>query len=279
MMLNILKNSDNKLTNIIYANLLVFILINIYYAIIFLMQIDSKIINYLGLPSNFNLILQNPWTIITYMFVHEDLLHLIINLCWLYFSGQIFIKYLNTKDLLATYIMGGISGAIIYIISFNIFPAFEIIKFNSLAIGGSASVLAILFASATRIPNLSINIFFTTNIKLKHIACIAIIIDILSITQANPGGHIAHIGGAIYGICYSILLKNGININEPIKKIIRLTSNNKVKNIYSKKETDYEYNARKIDEQKKIDCILDKISESGYDSLSKEEKEELFNQK
>ena len=279
MMLNILKNSDNKLTNIIYANLLVFILINIYYAIIFLMQIDSKIINYLGLPSNFNLILQNPWTIITYMFVHEDHLHLIINLCWLYFSGQIFIKYLNTKDLLATYIMGGISGAIIYIISFNIFPAFEIIKFNSLAIGGSASVLAILFASATRIPNLSINIFFTTNIKLKHIACIAIIIDILSITQANPGGHIAHIGGAIYGICYSILLKNGININEPIKKIIRLTSNNKVKNIYSKKETDYEYNARKIDEQKKIDCILDKISESGYDSLSKEEKEELFNQK
>ena len=278
-MLNIFKKfHHNKLTNIIYVNLVVFILINIYYTLIFLMQTETKIISYLGVSANLECLSQRPWTIFTYMFVHEDLLHLLINLCWLYFGGKIFISYLSSKDLLATYIMGGLLGAIIYIISFNIFPAFEIVKINSLAIGASASVLSILFAAATQAPNFPINIFFLKNIQLKHIAFIAIIIDILSITQENPGGHIAHIGGAVYGYCYIRLKKQKINSNYLIQKIIDLLSNDNTTFIYSKAENDYEYNARKKNEQRKIDSILDKISKSGYDSLSKEEKDELFNQ-
>ena len=277
-MLNLFGKLNNNLSNIIYINIAVFVLINIYYTIIFLMQVDNTIISYLGLSSNFKLLLKYPWTIFTYMFVHEDLLHVIINLCWLYFGGKIFISYLDSKDLLATYIMGGLSGAIIYIISFNIFPAFELIKFNSLAIGASASVLSILFSAATQTPNFPISIFSIKSIKLKHIAVIAIIIDLLSITQANPGGHIAHIGGAIYGFCYISVKKYGINLNYPIQSIIDLLLKEKRKFTYSKKENDYEYNARKQYEQKKIDSILDKISKSGYDSLSQEEKDELFNQ-
>ena len=273
-----IKN-NNYLNNIIYINVMVFIMINFYYVLIFLFKTETKLIFYLGLSANLDLLSNKPWSILTYMFVHEDLLHLIINLCWLYFGGKIFINYLNSRDLLSTYIMGGLSGAAIYMLSFNIFPVFEVVKMNSLAIGASASVLAVLFASATHTPNFPINIFFSKSIKLKHIAMLAIMIDILSIPEGNSGGHIAHIGGGLYGFLYVYLKKYNINSNYLIDNILFFLKRRNNQFIYSKKENDYEYNYRKKNEQKRIDSILDKVSQSGYDSLSKEEKDTLFNQK
>jgi len=273
-----IKN-NNYLNNIIYINVMVFIMINFYYVLIFLFKTETKLIFYLGLSANLDLLSNKPWSILTYMFVHEDLLHLIINLCWLYFGGKIFINYLNSRDLLSTYIMGGLSGAAIYMLSFNIFPVFEAVKMNSLAIGASASVLAVLFASATYTPNFPINIFFSKSIKLKHIAMLAIMIDILSIPEGNSGGHIAHIGGGLYGFLYVYLKKYNINSNYLIDNILFFLKRRNNQFIYSKKENDYEYNYRKKNEQKRIDSILDKVSQSGYDSLSKEEKDTLFNQK
>ena len=273
-----IKN-NNYLNNIIYINIMVFIMINFYYVLIFLFKTETKLIFYLGLSANLDLLSNKPWSILTYMFVHEDLLHLIINLCWLYFGGKIFINYLNSRDLLSTYIMGGLSGAAIYMLSFNIFPVFEAVKMNSLAIGASASVLAVLFASATYTPNFPINIFFSKSIKLKHIAMLAIMIDILSIPEGNSGGHIAHIGGGLYGFLYVYLKKYNINSNYLIDNILFFLKRRNNQFIYSKKENDYEYNYRKKNEQKRIDSILDKVSQSGYDSLSKEEKDTLFNQK
>ena len=242
------------------------------------MQSDTNLISYFGISSNLDVLIKKPWTMITYMFIHEDLLHLLINLAWLYFGGKIFINYLSSKELLSTYIMGGLSGALLYILSFNIFPVFEIIKTHSLAIGASASVLSILFAAATQTPNFPINLFLIKDVKLKHIAMMAIIIDILSITEGNAGGHIAHIGGALYGFCYIYLKKYNINTNAIIDKIISVSSQRQANFSYNRKENDYDYNARKNKEQRQIDYILDKISESGYDSLSKEEKDQLFNQ-
>ena len=273
-----IKN-NNYLNNIIYINIMVFIMINFYYVLIFLFKTETKLIFYLGLSANLDLLSNKPWSILTYMFVHEDLLHLIINLCWLYFGGKIFINYLNSRDLLSTYIMGGLSGAAIYMLSFNIFPVFEVVKMNSLAIGASASVLAVLFASATYTPNFPINIFFSKSIKLKHIAMLAIMIDILSIPEGNSGGHIAHIGGGLYGFLYVYLKKYNINSNYLIDNILFFLKRRNNQFVYSKKENDYEYNYRKKNEQKRIDSILDKVSQSGYDSLSKEEKDTLFNQK
>jgi len=257
---------------------MVFITINFYYVLIFLFKTESKLISYLGLSANLDILVTKPWSIFTYMFVHEDLLHLIINLCWLYFGGKIFVGYLNSRDLLSTYIMGGLAGAAIYMLSFNVFPVFEILKMNSLAIGSSASVLAVLFAAATYTPNFPINIFFSRSIKLKHIAMLAIMIDILSIPQGNSGGHIAHIGGALYGFLYIYLKQYNINSNYLIDNMLFFLKRRNTKFTYSKKENDYEYNTRKQQEQKRIDSILDKISKSGYDSLSKEEKDDLFNQ-
>ena len=189
--------------------------------------------------------------------------------------------------------MGGIIGAIIYIVSFNIFPVFAIIRFDSIAIGASASVLAILVAAATRVPNYPV--IQSTPIKLKHIAIAAIIIDILSMPTGkvdpnlplveeifpddlyleNAGGLIAHLGGALYGFMYICLQKRNINSGYLIERIILLFSKKKKKKNKKRNESDYDYNARKKEEEKRINNILDKFNRSGYDSLSSEEKNEL----
>ena len=186
-------------------------------------------------------------------------------------------EYLSQTKLISTYLMGGIIGAIIYIVAFNIFPVFEAIRFDSLAIGASASVLAILVAAATHVPNYPI--IQRTPIKLKHIAIAAIIIDILSIPEGNAGGHIAHLGGALYGFMYIHLQKRNINSGYLIERIILLFSNKKYVKHKKRNESDYDYNARKKEQEKRINNILEKISKSGYDSLSPEEKDELFKQK
>tara|TARA_B100002052_G_scaffold289940_1_gene307913 strand:+ start:3048 stop:3572 length:525 start_codon:yes stop_codon:yes gene_type:complete len=174
--------------------------------------------------------------------------------------------------------MGGISGAILYIIAFNVFPVFETIKSASIAMGASASVLAILVASATHVPDYPIRLFNTT-IKLKYIAITAMIIDILSIPNGNAGGHIAHLGGALYGYTYITLQKNNINTGYIIEQLMMLTSNKNQIKRKKRTESDYEYNARKHEEEARINTILEKISRSGYDSLSSEEKNELFKHK
>ena len=272
--------NNNLFVNIIHFNILVFIIINILNVIGFLLTKEYEIIHYLGISANLETLIKKPWTLISYMFVHMDFLHLLVNLIWFYLGGRVFIQYLSQKQLLSTYLMGGIIGAIVYIIAFNVFPAFDIIKEHSIAIGASASVLAILFAIASYAPNFSINLNLLGSVKLKYIAIIALIIDILSIPKGNAGGHIAHIGGALYGYIYILMLKRNINTNYFIEQIILLLSPSlsiikKQKNY----ENDYEYNARKRNEEKEINKILDKISKSGYDSLSSEEKKTLFKHK
>ncbi|MBF25462.1 MAG: hypothetical protein CMP49_02965 [Flavobacteriales bacterium] len=269
----------NYFQYIIYLNIAIFILVNLFSIIIpylFNLEQNNQIINYLGLSADLDSLIKKPWVIFSHIFIHTDLFHLAINLCWLIFGGRIFIQYLNNNEFLSTYIMGGIFGAVVYIISYNIFPVFEIVKGSSLAIGSSASVLAILIAIATFVPNLSINI---ANLKLKHIAFLAVLVDLLSITNGNTGGHIAHLSGAIYGFFYIYLKKYNYNINWCTDYIIDLLTINKQKAFKFKRENDYDYNARKNKEINELNSVLEKISKSGYESLSKEEKEILFNQK
>jgi membrane associated rhomboid family serine protease len=189
---------------------------------------------------------------------------------WLHFGGKLFLQYLNQKQLLNIYILGGLSGGILFIIAFNYLPALILYNKNAMALGASASVLAIVFALATYMPNYKINIPLIGFIKLKYIALFFIILDLLSIPKGNAGGHIAHLGGAFFGYIYikqinqkknnkdNSLIKFFINIFRPVKK-----TNPKQKN--------------KTDNQRNIDLVLEKISKSGYNSLNKDEKELLFN--
>ena len=282
MIFNQQLHKEKIFKKILFFNIIVFILINSLTTLLFLfsetesIEFKKIIINNLGASSNTKILLQKPWTIITHMFVHFNIFHLFFNMCYLYFSGKIFINYLSEKNLISVYIMGGLTGFLLYLYSTNTFPTFEHTS-NEIALGASASALAILVAVSTYIPNLPIKIFTLGNIKLKYIAIVLIMIDFLSITKGNSGGHIAHIGGAFYGWAYIVMKKRNLNLGYFIDKII-LFCIKKTPYTY-KKENDYEYNARKKKEQKEIDMILDKISRSGYDSLSQNEKQTLFNQK
>ena len=272
------NKENNYLTNLIYFNICVFIIIGIFNVFFYLLQLDFELIDYLGVSSNTNIVIKKPWTIISYMFIHIGIFHLLVNLLVLHFSGKIFLEYLSKHQLLSTYLMGGMIGAITYILTFNLFPVFEEIRISSIAIGASASIFAILFAITTYVPNFSINLFFINGIKLKHIAIITLIIDILSIPKGNPGGHIAHIGGALYGSFYIYMYKRNMNSGYLMESLISWVLKKNVIQ-YKKNESDYEYNTRKKKEQEEIDGILDKINRSGYDSLSEKEKQILFKQK
>ena len=290
--MRIFNHIEKPLLNIIYFNILIFVLIIFFKILSTLMvwqngdSVNQIIYEYLGLSSNINVLISHPWTLITHMFTHLDIIHLLSNLIWLYFGGKIFLNYLSKKEFYSTYVMGGLFGAITYVIFFNVFPVFKIIDINITAMGASAAAFAILIASASHVPNLSIPIIALQKIKLKHIAVFAVMINYFFMPSAlenldhdKIGGYIAHLGGAFYGYIFINMRKKNINMGYIIDKIIELFYTKKITSQTRRNESDYDYNARKVAEQKRINNILEKISQSGYESLSKEEKEELFNQK
>jgi len=245
----------------------------------------SPVVSWFAVPSDISALLSKPWTIFTYMFLQENFFHIFFNMFVLYFGGKIFLEYLSQKKLLSTYIWGGLIGGLFYVIAFNAFPVFSQYKTLSVALGSSASVLAILVAIATYVPNYSMTLILLGRVKLKYIALALVVIDILSIQKGNPGGHIAHLGGALWGYLYIAVLKNGFDMNKffnnfnfsNIFKTFMKPKKSASKH-YSKNRSvsDEDYNYHKKYDQKQIDSILDKISKSGYESLSKAEKEILF---
>ena len=278
--------TGSSFTRLLYVNLGVFLIIKILSAFGFLFKINDVnhfIESYLSLPSNLSELVKKPWTLISYMFVHQDFLHILFNMVWLHFGSKLFLQYFNGKQLLSTYFLGGIFGGLIYISAFNIFPVFQDAPFiNSVAIGASASVLAIFIAIATYSPNYIVNLTFIGNTFIKHIAIFLVVLDFLLIEKNNPGGHIAHLGGAIFGFLYINLLRKGVDLSVNFYTFLsyfKFSEKNKLKKIHKKrssKNNDDIFRNKKSDKQKKINSILEKISKSGYDSLTKQEKELLF---
>lgn len=277
------------LSRLILINTIVFLIINMISLFTYLFASGQAVEGghslsiigyYLALPSSFEALIAKPWSIVTYMFLQEDFMHILFNLIMLYFGGVLFLEYLGEKRLLWTYLSGGISGALFFLIAFNIFPAFEQIKGVSFALGASASVLAIIIAIATYVPDYTVHLLIFGRVKLKYLALAFVIIDLLSIQSGNPGGHIAHLGGAFWGFLYAFALKNGTDLYRFLnfsgfampKKSTFSSESHSNKRPFS----DDEYNASKKKSQAKIDEILDKISKSGYSSLTQEEKELLF---
>lgn len=286
--IDVIKKSfrnGNALTKIIYINIGVYLLVKVAEILFFLIGqkygVDQIIINYLGVPADTQHLLIYPWTLITYMFTHVGLSHILFNMLWLYWFGKIFIEIYGNKKLWGIYIVGGIAGAVLYIIAYSTLPAFQDIKFASRAIGASGSIMAVVFAACISRPQYRINIFLIGSVKLINLALIMVIIDLFSISSGNAGGHIAHLGGALYGVIYALTsaknsdsknLFSGIlgNIrklfNSPSKVHFKYDQNTNVN--YTSNE-DEKSNKAKEDE---INVILDKISENGYESLSAKEK-------
>ena len=247
--------------------------------------IVSSFGRWFALPSNLGELALKPWTIFTYMFLQEGFFHLFFNMILLYFGGMIFQEYLSKSKLLWTYIFGGLSGAIFFLLAFNLFPVFDGVKSDSLALGASASVLAIIIAISTYVPDYTVQLFLVGRVKLKYLALAMILIDVLSIQSDNAGGHIAHLGGAFWGILYGYSLRNGNDIYKMLDglKLPKFKWGEGKSSKFStsrptsgKPMNDEIYNKKRAASQEEIDRILDKISRSGYSSLSKEEKELLF---
>lgn len=282
----------NKLLGI---NIAVYLLITVAGIFTFLFGMGGAaeyvVNNALALPASLLRLLYRIWTPITYMFIHYGFWHILGNMLWLYFMGQIFMMVFNGKQMFGVYILGGLSGALLYVLFYNLFPVFSSVVNTSTCIGASASVTAIVIAICVMRPNMEIRIFGIIPLTLKWLAILYVAYDLIQITGSNAGGHIAHIGGAIFGLLFSTMYRKGKDItnkfNSIIDKIVTLWPTKK----YSKSNmhisyrnnsktthytTDEEYNQNKAAQQARMDEILDKISQSGYDSLSKEEKNFLF---
>lgn len=231
-----------------------------------------------AVPSEISSLVQKPWTIFTYMFLQEQFWHLFFNMLMLYYGGMIFLHFFSQRQLLTTYIIGGIVGALFFIMAFNVFPVFENMKGSAVALGSSASVLAILVAAATYQPEHQINLFLLGQVKMKWVAIVFVIIDFLSITTGNSGGHLAHLGGALWGFLYAYMLRNKVDLSLFKRKPrIKVKSRN-ADNYHQRPKSDEQYNAERAEEQEEIDRILEKIAKNGYSSLNEKEKEYLFKQ-
>lgn len=271
------------LTKLIYINVGVFLIVRSIIVGLRLFEIESTpFLTYLQVPSSFSTFLHKPWTLLTYMFLHIELLHLVFNMLWLYLFGRIFLDFFYEKQLAGLYLSGGIAGGAMYILAYNIFPYFRDMTATSLLMGASASVMAIVFAVSFYRKDYEINLLFIGRIRLIYLAFFVFFIDFLSITSDNAGGHIAHLGGSLWGILFASRLRKGRDltafINRLIDKIVNLRKKRgaRMKVTYRRTETDMEYRARKQKEADDLDAILDKLKHSGYDSLSSEEKKKLF---
>lgn len=256
---------------------------------------------FISVPSDLMTLATRFWTPLTYMFVHEGAFHIIFNMLWLWWFGKIFTVFLDVKKILPIYLLGGLAGAVLFVLSYNLIPAFAGSNFPM--IGASASVMAVVFATVALSPDYSIRLIFIGDVRIKYIALVLVLFDLLAIGNlSNTGGHIAHLGGAGMGFFLMRMLQNGNDFISPINnffdkiqgkersapKIMRrrpepVGSESKryqktvITSINRKtKESLSPENMTMQEKKDKVDEILDKIKEKGYDNLSKAEREFLF---
>ncbi len=289
-----IKSSYKKgtaLNKLIYINVGLFLLLHI--VVIFLVLINqigrdesiNEILYYLAVPADFESLARRPWTILTYMFTHGALYHLLFNVLILFWFGQMFVQEFGNKKIVSLYLVGGFAGALLYILSYNIFPFFNEIREGSIATGASASVMAIVIAVATISPKKKMTLVFIGSVKILYIALFIFITSTVLDFTSNTGGKIAHIGGALMGLLYARYYARGKDITSGFDRFIDQLSTwfkprkKNMKVTHKRPANDFEYNKTKVTEQKEIDRILDKISKAGYDSLNSDEKEKLFNMK
>jgi membrane associated rhomboid family serine protease len=272
------------LAKFIYLNIGVFLAVKIVQIFLYLFNSPDNTMNFLrwlAVSADTSELIKKPWTVFTYMFLHENFIHILFNMLWFYWFGKIFLEYFEQKKLSGVYILGGLAGAVLYILSFNIFPVFGSVLHNSLALGASASVMAIVIAISFYVPDHTVHMMFFGQVKIKYIAIGAFLLTSMFDFSTNTGGKIAHIGGALLGFLFIYQFRKGKDITRGINRLIDnivsfFKPRQKMKVTYKRPKNDMEFNRQKAEKQKEVDGILDKISKGGYESLTKKEKEILF---
>lgn len=270
---------------LILVNTGVFLFFGLLYLVGFLVQNNTAYIYLLSkveMPAYLPTLLRQPWSVFSYMFLHTGLFHVLFNMLWLYWFGEIFVLYLGEKKVIPLYIIGGVAGAVVYVLAYNFIPVFSPSLTGSMMLGASASIFAIVFAAATLNPDYEIRLLFFGIVKIKYIALVSLLLDIINIPYGNAGGYLAHVGGALSGYGYIKALQNGFDLSTSFIKVFDAVANlvirkPKVKITYRNNTENIKKENRSSSEQQQVDEILDKIARSGYDSLTKQEKDFLFN--
>lgn len=269
-----LKSGDNPVIQLIAWNAGIFLLSGLLNLLLFLTGSEQHQMHhwllYLMLPASFAQFILQPWSLFTYLFLHDHFFHILFNMLWLYWLGGLLWEYLGKRKFLESYFGGGIFGGMIYMLLFNLIPAFDLQLSHTYALGASASVLAVVVAAATLLPDYTVQLLFFGRVRLKWIALASVVIDLISIPNGNAGGHLAHLGGALFGFMYIRFLYKfgGYLVPDKVYQLFR--KKQKIR-IHHKADSH-----SSTPSQHEIDAILDKISRSGYDSLTKKEKETLF---
>jgi membrane associated rhomboid family serine protease len=288
---NAFQRPNNAHVQLIIINVVVFLVLAVFYVFSTIGGFEgvfTLIQNQFLIPPKFGEFISRPWTIITYGFSHslKDIFHILFNMLSLYWFGKLFIEYLGSDKLIATYILGVLAGALIYLLMFNTIPFFVNQSDFPGMVGASAGVYAVMVAAATLLPDYTFFLLFLGPVRIKYIALFFIVLSFIGTTSTNAGGNIAHLGGALIGFVYIKQLQVGVNwggwITVTLDWIRGLfTTRSKVKVTYRsaepKAKSSKATSGPSKASQDEIDTILDKISDRGYESLSKEEKEKLFN--
>ncbi len=278
------KRGDG-LIRLIFVNLGVFLLVALItvFGRLFQSDLSPFFQDVLALPSNLSKLVLRPWTLVTYMFYHEDFFHILFNMIMLYFAGMLFREFLGTRKLVSYYLLGGLVGGLLYIAFYNLFPLFTEVRALSNNRGASAGIMAIVIAAATFRPNLPIRLFFLLEVRLWIVAVLFVLADLLNMTSSNAGGHIAHLGGALFGYLAMRQYLKGNDITDGFSRWLNqlqslFKAKPKIRKVYTntKHAQTRKTATRGAKQEQRMDDILDKISRSGYDSLSKEEKDFLF---
>lgn len=266
---------------LIFWNVALFVIPWLIFSILSLVGITIDYMQYVSLSSNPALLIWKPWSLLTYAFFHTGIMHILFNLIVLNFAGRLFMTYFTGKQLVGLYFLSAIFAGIVYI------SIFYILNISAPIIGASAAIMAILVATTTYNPLMELRLFIIGNVKLWHVAAVIILVDLMQLRSENMGGHISHLAGAFFGFIFIKLLQNGTDLSKIVSGFFDFLANlfkkspstpfKKVHKNYSKPiEKGASRIVTKDKTQQQIDEILDKISQSGYDCLTKEEKEFLF---
>ncbi|GGC02189.1 rhomboid family intramembrane serine protease [Dyadobacter sediminis] len=284
--------SENALVKIILINTAVFLVLLLLKIILTLSQSSNvyyAVLDTLKLPASTNEFIHRPWTLLTYFFTHEDIFHILFNMLFLYWFGKLVDEYLGAKRVIALYMLGGIAGGVIYMVLYNALPYFQSQIQDSRMLGASAAAFSVAVGASTLLPNYTFNLIFLGPIRIKFIALFYIILSLAQSLGENAGGNLSHLAGAIIGYVFIKLLQNGTDLGKPIYAIVNSWSR-----LFRKRPSmQVTYRERQVyrntnvysasssgtieaPDQIEIDSILDKISRSGYESLTREEKQKLF---
>lgn len=285
---------NNAVVQIILINIIVFVgarVVKVFFDISSATDTFFFLFRKLQLPADIGLFFTQPWAIVTYFFTHYDFFHVLFNMLFLFWFGRIIQEFLNSKRVISLYVLGGLFGGLLYIFIYNFIPFYSDRVADSLMLGASAGVFAIVVGAAVFMPNYTFFLMFLGAVKIKYIAIFYVFMSFIGSTGGNAGGEIAHLGGAFVGWLYITQLNKGSDLGgwvisfisffksmfkpQPkIKVTHRGDSKRPSKKASSKTESS---SSSPSTPQAEIDAILDKISQSGYESLSKDEKQKLFN--